>query len=98
MVNVKFKKAIFITLQLTSISCFNRIKGLGKRILSFWLLHASLVRPLSETGKLKLISDMSQLEYSLNQLLIDNGLTLADLDDEYKALKSFRLVYIDCYP
>lgn len=65
---------------------------MGKRILSFWLLHASFVRPLSETGKLKLISDMSQLEYSLNQLLIDNGLTLADLDEEYKALKSFRLV------
>ncbi|PKC76084.1 hypothetical protein RhiirA1_371869 [Rhizophagus irregularis] len=72
------------------------IKGLGKRILSFWLLHASFVRPLSETGKLKLISDMSQLEYSLNQLLIDNGLTLADLDEEYKALKSFRqLLFLD---
>ncbi|RIA93049.1 Golgi transport complex subunit 5-domain-containing protein [Glomus cerebriforme] len=72
------------------------IKELGKRILSFWLLHASLVRSLSEAGKLKLISDMSQLEYSLNQLLIDNGLTLADLDNEYKALKSFRqLLFLD---
>ncbi len=65
---------------------------MAKRILGFWLLHASMVRPLSENGKLKLIGDMSQLEYSLNQLLIDNGLTLADLNEEYKALKSFRLV------
>ncbi|CAI2175417.1 9296_t:CDS:10 [Funneliformis geosporum] len=72
------------------------IKGMGKRILSFWLLHASMVRPLSETGKLKLIGDMSQLEYSLNQLLIDNGLTLADLEEEYKALKAFRqLLFLD---
>ena len=68
---------------------------MGKRILSFWLLHASLVRPLSEAGKLKLIGDLSQLEYSLNQLLIDNGLTLADLDNEYKALKSFGSVLVN---
>ncbi|CAG8524966.1 9401_t:CDS:10 [Funneliformis mosseae] len=55
-----------------------------------------MVRPLSETGKLKLIGDMSQLEYSLNQLLIDNGLTLADLEEEYKALKAFRqLLFLD---
>ena len=47
---------------------------------------------LTPDSKLKLIGDMSQLEYSLNQLLIDNGLTLADLENEYKALKSFRLV------
>ncbi|KAI8849185.1 Golgi transport complex subunit 5-domain-containing protein [Chytridium lagenaria] len=46
------------------------------RILEFFLRHASLARPLSETGKLKLTSDMTQLEFALNQWVSVAGLSL----------------------
>ncbi|RHZ85683.1 hypothetical protein Glove_63g29 [Diversispora epigaea] len=71
-------------------------KELGKRILYFWLLHASLVRPLTENGKLKLTRDMGQLEFSLNQLLIENGSSIEELGDEYDALRAFKqLLFLD---
>ncbi|CAG8566458.1 1120_t:CDS:10 [Diversispora eburnea] len=71
-------------------------KELGKRILYFWLLHASLVRPLTENGKKKLTRDMGQLEFSLNQLLIENGSSIEELGDEYNALRAFKqLLFLD---
>jgi hypothetical protein len=63
---------------------------LAKRMLHFWLLQASLVQPLTENVKLRLTSDMAQLEFSLNQLLVKHGLTLDELTGEYKALRAFR--------
>ncbi|CAG8707808.1 410_t:CDS:10, partial [Acaulospora colombiana] len=70
--------------------------ALGKRILYFWMLHASLVRPLTENGKLKLTRDMGQLEFSLNQLLIENGSSIEELTNEYNALRAFKqLLFLD---
>ncbi|CAG8537647.1 4025_t:CDS:10 [Acaulospora morrowiae] len=63
---------------------------LGKRILYFWMLHASLVRPLTENGKFKLTRDMGQLEFSLNQLLIENGSSIEELKNEYNSLRAFK--------
>ncbi|CAG8508079.1 745_t:CDS:10 [Ambispora leptoticha] len=72
------------------------IKGISKRILYFWLLQASMMRPLNEAGKLKLTSDITQLEFSLNQLLAEHGLSLNELGQEYKALRAFRqLLFLD---
>ncbi|CAG8434805.1 11763_t:CDS:10 [Ambispora gerdemannii] len=72
------------------------IKGISKRILYFWLLQASMMRPLSEAGKLKLTGDITQLEFSLNQLLAEHGLSLNELGQEYKALRAFRqLLFLD---
>ncbi|KAG9300036.1 hypothetical protein G9A89_018313 [Geosiphon pyriformis] len=72
------------------------IKAIAKRILNFWLLQISLVRPLSEAGKLKLTNDITQLEFSLNQVLANHGLSLGELGQEYKALRAFRqLLFLD---
>ncbi|KAL1918332.1 uncharacterized protein VTP21DRAFT_2992 [Calcarisporiella thermophila] len=72
------------------------VKSLAMRVLHVFLLHASIVSPLGEAGKLKLTGDMAPLEFALNQLLADHGMSLSDLDEEYKALRAFRpLLFLD---
>ncbi|KAJ3108658.1 Conserved oligomeric Golgi complex subunit [Phlyctochytrium planicorne] len=83
------------------IQCGDEVKGwvcqIGIRVLEFFLRHASLVRPVSESGKLKLTSDMTQLEFALNQWVGAVGLKLENAaGDAYKALRSFRqLLFLD---
>ncbi|EPQ25842.1 uncharacterized protein PFL1_06517 [Pseudozyma flocculosa PF-1] len=45
--------------------------GLARWTLRVFLLHASLLRPLSEAGKLKLTADMTALEFAIEQLVTD---------------------------
>lgn len=67
--------------------------------------QASLLHPLGEGGKLKLTSDMTELEFAASQLLASvggggslhggstgggGGLTTADCGDSFKALRIFR--------
>ena len=90
--------------------CFNggfyRIKVLTERIVEYYLRHASLVQPLSEQGKLKLVKsipsfliyhcfykaqDLTQFEFAINQLITAFGMKMEnDLPVWYKALKSFK--------
>ena len=70
---------------------WNRV--LCSRILDFFLRHASMVRPLSETGKLKLAGEITQLEFSLSQWF--NGLSLKletdfEIQTSYRAFRSFK--------
>ncbi|KAL3899765.1 MAG: hypothetical protein SGCHY_001804 [Lobulomycetales sp.] len=51
------------------------VRALGARIVEFFLRHASLVCPLNDSGKLKLASDMTQLELGLAQLFAAAGMT-----------------------
>jgi hypothetical protein len=55
-----------------------------------FVLHASIVQPLGEGGKLKLTTDCTSLEFALSQLLSDYKLNLAALGDDFKALRAFR--------
>ncbi|GEM10348.1 componentof oligomeric golgi complex 5 [Rhodotorula toruloides] len=61
-----------------------------------FLLHASLVHPIGESGKLKLTSDTTALEFAVNQYLAAQGLTLGNMGDQFKALRAFRpLLFLD---
>lgn len=52
-----------------------------------FLLHASLVHPLSEAGKLKLTADTTALEFAVSQYLSGHGLALSSMGDQFKALR-----------
>lgn len=82
------------------------VRALGARTLDLFLRQASLCRPLSEPGKLKLANDMTQIEFLLNQFLVDSGIknglnaTSAESSDEladaYRHLRAFRpMLFLD---
>ncbi|GAA5877371.1 hypothetical protein JCM8547_003010 [Rhodosporidiobolus lusitaniae] len=61
-----------------------------------FLLHASLVHPLGESGKLKLTSDTTALEFAVSQYLAAHGMQLKGMGDQFKALRAFRpLLFLD---
>ncbi|KAM0790242.1 hypothetical protein ACM66B_005551 [Microbotryomycetes sp. NB124-2] len=61
-----------------------------------FILHASIVKNLSEVGKLKLTSDVTSLEFAVSQYLSPFGLSLATMGDQFKTLKAFRpLLFLD---
>ncbi|GAA5906661.1 hypothetical protein JCM5296_006448 [Sporobolomyces johnsonii] len=61
-----------------------------------FLLHASIVQPLGESGKLKLTSDVTSLEFAVSQYLAAQGLALSSMGDQFKALRAFRpLLFLD---
>jgi hypothetical protein len=64
-------------------------------------MHASLVRPLGEGGKLKLTSDMTELEFAISQLLGSSPSprpAMLDLGNHFTALRSFRsLLFKDSF-
>ena len=57
-----------------------------------FVLHASIVHPLGEGGKLKLTTDLTTMEFAISQLLSDYKLNLAALDGDYRALRALRWV------
>lgn len=63
---------------------------LCKYVLHRFVLHASIVSPLGEGGKLKLTTDLTTLEFAVSQLLSDYKLNLASLGQEFRALRAFR--------
>lgn len=69
-----------------------RVTELCKFTFQRFVLHASIVHPLGEGGKLKLTTDCTTLEFAISQLLGDYKLNLASLDGEFRALRAFRYV------
>lgn len=47
----------------------SRILSLSRYIIQIFLLHASIVKPLGESGKLKLTTDMTELEVAISSIL-----------------------------
>lgn len=61
-----------------------------------FVLHASIVKPLSEAGKLLLTSDTTLLEFAISTYLSTHKLSLASLGDQHKALRALRpLLFLD---
>jgi conserved oligomeric Golgi complex subunit 5 len=54
----------------------------------------SIARPLGESGKLTLTSDMTELEFALSAFMADSqskrGGNLENVGNEYRALRAFR--------
>lgn len=72
---------------------------IAQHALRQFVMHASLLRPLAEGGKLKLTADMTELEFSISQLLASARSdkasaapvpNMADCGDDFKALRAFR--------
>ena len=79
-----------------------RLLVLSRHIIRTFLLHASIARPMGESGKLKLTGDMTELEMGIASLLSTGqvqgqrgGLRIEKVGDEYLALRSFRWVSFD---
>ncbi|WVQ85258.1 hypothetical protein IAT38_007423 [Cryptococcus sp. DSM 104549] len=79
------------------------VLSLSKYTIRTFLLHASIARPMGESGALKLTGDMTELEMGVTNLLntgrvqgARGGTKLEKIGDEYHALRSFRtLLFAD---
>jgi len=74
---------------------FFRLKEIVSFVIRNFVLHASIARPLTETGKLQLTSDMTELEFGLSAFMIDNpqskrGGNLESIGEDYRALRAMR--------
>ncbi|XP_010924233.1 conserved oligomeric Golgi complex subunit 5 [Elaeis guineensis] len=68
--------------------CTRLVRRMASRVLIFFIRHAALVRPLSESGKLRMARDMAELELAVGQ----NLFPVEQLGAPYRALRAFRPV------
>lgn len=76
-----------------------RVVSIVKYVIKTFLLHASIVKPLGESGKLHLTSDLTEVEFALNGFMVNtpqnrNTEGLETIGSEYKALRAMRCVVI----
>ncbi|CAH8257427.1 unnamed protein product [Arabidopsis lyrata] len=72
--------------------CTRLTRQMASRVLIFYIRHASLVRPLSEWGKLRMAKDMAELELAVGQ----NLFPVEQLGAPYRALRAFRpLIFLE---
>ncbi|KAF5370568.1 hypothetical protein D9758_002084 [Tetrapyrgos nigripes] len=76
------------------------VLSIVKYVLRTFVLHVSITKPLSESGKLQLTSDMTELEFALNTFLGDSSKSSRDnleiVGEEYKVLRAMRpLLFLD---
>lgn len=74
-----------------------RTTSIVKYVIKTFLLHASIVKPLGESGKLQLTSDMTEVEFALNTFMVDSPQSkstggLESIGSEYKALRAMRYI------
>ncbi|KDP43399.1 hypothetical protein JCGZ_26554 [Jatropha curcas] len=76
----------------TETICTQLVRSMASRVLTFFIRHASLVRPLSESGKLRMARDMAELELAVGQ----NLYPVEQLGAPYRALRAFRpLIFLE---
>ncbi|KAI0697261.1 Golgi transport complex subunit 5-domain-containing protein [Cytidiella melzeri] len=94
------EKLTFIKAEVLSqfnIPVFSRgwITSIVQYVMKNFVLHASIVKPLGETGKLQLTSDMTELEFALSAFMSDKaqnkrGANWGSVQDEYRCLRAMR--------
>ncbi|XP_002526650.2 conserved oligomeric Golgi complex subunit 5 [Ricinus communis] len=76
----------------TETICTQLVRRMASRVLTFFIRNASLVRPLSESGKLRMARDMAELELTVGQ----NLFPVEQLGPPYRALRAFRpLIFLE---
>ncbi|GKV35165.1 hypothetical protein SLEP1_g43469 [Rubroshorea leprosula] len=76
----------------TETICTTLVRRMASRVLIFFIRHASLVKPLSESGKLRMARDMAELELAVGQ----NLFPVEQLGAPYRALRAFRpLIFLE---
>ncbi len=69
-----------------------------------FVLHASIAKPLGESGKLQLTSDMTELEFGLSAFMSDTkaqskrGADWDAVGADYRALRGMRCVPPSPFP
>lgn len=72
--------------------CTSLVRRMASRVLISFIRHAALVRPLSESGKLRMARDMAELELAVGQ----NLFPVEQLGAPYRALRAFRpLIFLE---
>ncbi|XVF29406.1 hypothetical protein REPUB_Repub15cG0118400 [Reevesia pubescens] len=72
--------------------CTRLVRSMASRVLILFIRHGSLVRPLSESGKLRMARDMAELELAVGQ----NLFPVEQLGAPYRALRAFRpLIFLE---
>ncbi|KZT65969.1 hypothetical protein DAEQUDRAFT_813938 [Daedalea quercina L-15889] len=78
------------------------IIAIVKYVIKTFVLHASIAKPLAESGKLQLTSDMTELEFGLSAFMSDKtqqgkrGTDWESVRDDYRALRAMRqLLFLD---
>jgi hypothetical protein len=69
------------------------VLSIVKYVIRIFVLHASIAKPLGESGKLQLTTDMTELEFALGAFLgpsSKRGLEVAG--EEYRMLRAMRFV------
>ncbi|KAJ7251785.1 Golgi transport complex subunit 5-domain-containing protein [Mycena haematopus] len=72
-----------------------------KFVIRTFILHVSIAKPLGESGKLQLTSDMTELEFALSAFLLESGPSkrggsLETVGDDYRILRAMRpLLFLD---
>ncbi|XP_073039218.1 LOW QUALITY PROTEIN: conserved oligomeric Golgi complex subunit 5-like [Primulina eburnea] len=72
----------------TETICTRLVRSTASRVLIFFIRQASLVRPLSESGKLRMARDMAEIELAVGQ----NSFPVEQLGAPYRTLRAFRPV------
>ncbi|KAI0769620.1 Golgi transport complex subunit 5-domain-containing protein [Trametes elegans] len=77
------------------------VLSLVRFVIKTFVLHASIAKPLGETGKLQLTSDMTELEFGLSAFMAEKtqakrGADWEAVGDDYRALRVMRhLLFLD---
>jgi len=79
------------------------IISIVKYVIRTFVLHVSIAKPLGESGKLQLTSDMTELEFALSAFMVDNTQTnrrsggdWTAITEDYRALRAMRpLLFLD---
>jgi hypothetical protein len=74
---------------------FRRTIAIVTFVIKTFVLHVSIVKPLTESGKLQLTSDMTELEFASSAFMIENpqskrGGNLEIIGDDYRTLRAMR--------
>jgi hypothetical protein len=76
-----------------------RVIDIVRFVIRTFVLHVSIAKPLGESGKLQLTSDMAELEFALSAFLVDNpqskrGGNLETVGEEYRILRAMRSLFL----
>jgi len=80
-----------------------RVMSIVKFVIRTFVLHVSIAKPLGESGKLQLTSDMTELEFALSAFMVENpqskrGGNLESVGEDYRALRAMRFVLSSMIP
>jgi hypothetical protein len=71
------------------------VLSIVKFVIRTFVLHVSIAKPLGESGKLQLTSDMAELEFALSAFMVEDkqskrGGNLDSVGNDYRALRAMR--------